>query len=223
MTLESNKYLGGIGALLMFLGIFPYIDTFGIVEIIGAIMILVALHGLANIFSERGIFSNAIYGIITGIVGAIVAAGIAIAIVLPNLSTFLMKIYPSWNGSWSSISSLSGMTPNTSNISFSDIAPFIAAAIVVFIVVWIVSIVAAYFFRRSFKQLSTKSSVGLFSTAGLLLLIGAVLIIIVGLGLILMWIAILLLAIAFFQLKPQMGQPQMTAAAYSAPPGPTPV
>jgi len=50
MTLESSKTIGGIGALLMFIGIFPYINYFGIVELIGAILVLVALHGLGSYY-----------------------------------------------------------------------------------------------------------------------------------------------------------------------------
>ena len=34
MTIESSKNLGGVGALLMFIGIIPYISYFGIIEII---------------------------------------------------------------------------------------------------------------------------------------------------------------------------------------------
>ena len=46
MTLESSKTLGGIGALLIFIGVFPYINYFGVLEIIGVILVLFALHGL---------------------------------------------------------------------------------------------------------------------------------------------------------------------------------
>jgi uncharacterized membrane protein len=56
-------------------------------------------------------------------------------------------------------------------------------------------------------RLSAKTNVGLFSTAGLLLLIGAFLVIIVGLGLILIWVAALILAIAFFKSKPTQQPP----------------
>ena len=124
MTFDSSKNLGGVGAILMFIGVFPYINYLGIVELIGAILILVALHGFASIYKQSGIFDNALYGIIAGIVGVVLAVVIAIAIVLPNIKDFILKIYPSWNGDWSTISSLSGMTPNTSNISFGDIIPF---------------------------------------------------------------------------------------------------
>jgi len=219
MTIESSKTLGGIGALLVFVGIFPFINTYGIVELIGAILVLISLHGFASIYKESGIFNNALYAIIAGIVGVVAAAGIGIAIVLPNLKDFLMKIYPSWNGSFSNLQSLSGMTPNTTNISFSDFAPFIAAIIVVLIILWIFAIVAAFLLRRSLRELSTKSGTGLFSTAGLLLLVGAVLLV-VGIGALLMWIAALLLAIAFFTMKPQEPQP---APTMTSPPPPTPV
>ncbi len=207
MTFESSKTLGGVGALLMFIGVFPYINYFGIIELIGAILVLVALHGFARIYKERGIFDNALYGIIAGIVGVVSSVAIGIAIVLPNIKDFLLKLYPSWNGNLSTISSLSGMTPNTSNLGFGDVIPFITAAILVIVTFWVFAIIATFLYRRSLKQLSARTSVGLFSTTGLLLLIGAVLIIAFGLGLLLLWIATLILAIAFFTMKPQETQP----------------
>ena len=204
MTLESNKTLGGIGAILMFIGVLPYINYYSIVELIGAILVLVALHGFARIYKESGIFNNALYGIITGIVGVVLAAVIGIAVILPNIKDFLLKVFPSWNGNWQTLSSLSGMTPNTSNISFGDIIPFIVAAILVIATLWVFAIISTFFVRRSLKQLSARTNVGLFSTAGLLLLIGAVLIFLFGLGLLLMWIGVLLLAIAFFRIRSQI-------------------
>ena len=221
MTIETSKNLGGLGAILMFIGVFPWLNTFGIVEFIGAILILVGLHGFAGHYNERGIFNNAIYGFIAAIVGGIAAIAIAIAIILPNITNLLQKIYPTWNGNLGTLSQFASQTPVTTNITISDILPFVAAAIVVFIIVWIFAIIAAIFFRRSLKLVSNKTTVGLFSTAGLLLLIGAGLIIVVGLGLLLMWIATLILAIAFFTMKPRIEeQPTMTAVS---PPPPTPV
>jgi uncharacterized membrane protein len=203
MTLKSSRTLGGIGAILMFIGVLPYISYFSIVELVGAILVLVALHGFASFYKESGIFDNAIYGAIAGVVGVVLSAVIGIAIVLPNIKDFLLKVFPSWNGDWLNLSSLSGMTPNTSNISFGDVIPFIIAAILVFVTLWVFAIVSTFFFRRSLKQLSAKTNVKLFSTAGMLLLIGAVLIIFFGLGLLLMWIGVLILAIAFFRIGVQ--------------------
>jgi uncharacterized membrane protein len=210
MTQESSKTLGGVGALLMFIGVIPYINYFGIIEIVGAILVLVALHGFAQTYKESGIFDNALYGTIAGIVGVVLSVVIGIAIILPNIKDFLMRLYPSWNGSWSTITSFSGMTPNTSNITFDDVIPFITAAIVILVTLWVFAIIATILFRRSLKQLSARTNVGLFSTTGLLLLIGALLIIAFGLGLLLLWIATLILAIAFFTMKPQETQPPTT-------------
>jgi len=207
MTFETSKTLGGIGAILMFIGIFPYINYFGIVPLIGAILVLVALYGFARIYKEDGIFNNALYGVIAGIVGVVLAAAVGIAVVLPNIRDFLLKLYPSWNGDWTTISGFSGMTPDTSNIGFGDVIPFVTAAILIFVTIWVFAIIATFLYRRSLKQLSERTNVGLFSTAGMLLLVGAVLIIAFGFGLLLMWIAMVILAIAFFTMKPQATQP----------------
>jgi uncharacterized membrane protein len=210
MAIETSKTLGGVGAILMFVGIIPYINFFGVIELIGVILIMIALSNLASYYSERGIFNNALYGLITGIVGVVVSIVTVIFVVLTSLTDFLYKIYPGWNGDWTA---LSGLTPNTSNISLNDILPLFSGLILALVILWIFAIIAAFFVRRSLGSLSAKSGVGLFSTAGLLLLVGAVLIILFGVGLILLWISALLLAIAFFTIKPQETQPAMSSAA----------
>ena len=197
MTLESSKTLGGIGAILLFIGVIPLLQYLWVIGIVGVILIMVALHDFANVYKESGIFSNAMYGVAIAIVGGIVAAVLALAVVLTNLKDFLTQIYPGWNGNWAS---LQGMTPNTNNIDPTAIFPFIAGILAVLVIVWIFAIIAAFFVWRSLKQVSNKSSVGLFGTAGLILLIGAIIPVI---GIVLMWISALILAIAFFTLKPQ--------------------
>jgi len=204
MALETNRILGGVGAILMFIGIIPVISTYGIIELVGLILVLVALYNLAGYYREGGIFNNALYGLIVAIVGGVVSVVMIIFTVLTSLTDFLYKLFPGWNGDWAA---LSGLTPNTANISFNDVLPLFSGLITVFIVFWIFSIITAFLVRRSLTSLSIKAGVGLFSTTGLLFLIGAVLIIIFGLGLILVWISLLLLAIAFFQIKPQETHP----------------
>jgi uncharacterized membrane protein len=211
MSIETSKILGGLGALLMFIGIIPYINYFGVIELVGLILVMAALYGFGSYYKEGGIFNNALYGLIVGIVGGVISVAVVIIVILSSLTDFLKTLYPGWNGDWTA---LSGLTPNTSNITLDSITPFIAGIIAVLIILWVCSIIAAFFIRRSLGKLSIKSGVGLFSTAGLLLLIGAVLIIAIGVGLILIWISALLLAIAFFQIKPQQAQP-------TAPPAPT--
>ena len=203
MSIETSKILGGIGALLMFIGIIPYINYFGVIELVGLILVMVALYNLGSYYKEGGIFNNALYGLIMGIVGGVISIAVVVITVLSSLTDFLYTIFPDWNGDWNA---LSGLTPNLSNLSLDNIMPFVTGIIVVLIVLWVFSIISAFFIRRSLGTLSTKSGVGLFSMAGLLLLIGAVLIIVFGIGLILIWISALLLAIAFFKIRPQQTQ-----------------
>jgi uncharacterized membrane protein len=210
MSLESNKNLGGIGAILLFIGLIPFGQPYlGLIAFIGFILVLIALYGFANIYKERGIFNNFMYGIAVGFVGAVIAVVVVVVSVLTTLSTLLYAIFPGWNGDWTA---LSGLTPDVSNITAGAVLPLLGGLLSVFVVIWITIIIAAFFARRSLNALSAKTSVGLFSTAALLLLIGAFLTIVL-VGVLLVWIAVLLIAIAFFQIKTQPVQPVTTMAS----------
>jgi uncharacterized membrane protein len=209
MSVETNKILGGVGALLMFIGIIPFISYYGILELIGLILVFVALHNFGSHYGEGGIFNNALYGLIIGIIGVVVAAAAAVIAIMTQLTNLMDTIFPGWNGNWAS---LSGMTPDLTNLDFGTLMPIIVGVIAVFLILWIFAIISAYFVRRSMVKLSAKSSIGLFGTAGLLLLIGAVLLVIV-IGAILIWIAALLIAIAFFRIRAETTQPTTPVAA----------
>ena len=101
---------------MLFLGVIP-IPYAGIIALIGLILVLVALYSFANIYKERGIFNNFIYGIIAGIVGAAIAGVVIVVSVLTTLTNLLYQIYPGWNGDWLT---LTGLIPDTSNISMSE-------------------------------------------------------------------------------------------------------
>jgi uncharacterized membrane protein len=82
------------------------------------------------------------------------------------------------------------------------------------IVAFIFYILMALYFRRTFDSLADKSGQGMFRTAGLLLLVGAVLTIII-VGLILIFVAWILATVAFFSMTP-------TATSQQPPPPPPP-
>jgi len=202
LSFETSKNLGGIGAILMFIGfIMPFVQTFGLLlSLVGLILVLVSLKGFADYYNEAGIFNNFLYGSIAGVVGVVVAVATAFVAVLTSLSSFLQTLYPGWNGDWMSIPS---SPPDISSMmDLSALMPFLTAILVVLLVLFLTAIIVAIFMRKSLGTLSTKAGVGLFGTTGLLLLIGAVLTIIV-VGFLLIWIAMLILAIAFFSMKPQ--------------------
>jgi len=199
MSIETSKTLGGIGAILMFIGVIPVANIYGVIELVGLILVMIALYNIGNYYTEKGIFNNALYGLIAGIVGGVVAVGAIFITVLTSLETFLYEIFPSWNGDWTA---LSGLTPDPSNIDLGAIGSLLGGLLATLLILWVFAIIATFFVRRSLISLSAKSGVGLFSTAGLLMLIGAVLIIALGVGLLLIWISTLILAIAFFTMKP---------------------
>jgi uncharacterized membrane protein len=204
MELQTSKTLGGIGAILMFIGIIPYISYYGVIELIGLILVMIALYSFASHYKEAGIFNNALYGLIIGIVGGVVAVAALIITVLTSLTDFLYAVFPDWNGDWTA---LSGLTPNPSNLSLESLVPLLSGIIAVLVILWVAAIISAFFIRRSLGTLSAKSGIGYFSIAGLLILIGAILTIVL-VGLLLIWIAFILLAVAFFSIK---AEPASTA------------
>ena len=215
MNLESAKSIGGVGALLVFIGGLAFfvqpLLTLGL-GVLGALLALISLHSLAHDYMEKGIFNNGLYGFITFVVGGIVsfAGFIYLFFYTSYVKDLVSVLYPGFNGDWTNLPNL---TVN-SNVNPADIVPFLGPIIAILVVTWIFIIVGSFFTWRALKHVSAKSSVGLFASSGLLMLIGAIIPLI---GLILVWIALLLIAIAFFQIKPQ-AEPTIVTVT---PPAPT--
>jgi uncharacterized membrane protein len=207
LNLETSKNLGGVGAILMFLGVLPWIAPYSwIIGLVGLILVLVAMKGFADYYNEASIFNNALYGVITAIVGGVVFVGVVFIALVDFLAELGMTIgnVADWSAEFSQM--------DWTSVDFSIIGNFAAYIFLALIVLFVFVIITAFFLRKSLGLLSTKTGVGLFGTTGLLILIGAVLTII-AIGLLLIWIAMLLLAVAFFQIKPQPAQPAMATAA----------
>jgi len=203
MTLESSKTLGGIGALLMVIG--PFIGAYsGVLGLIGLILVLIALKGLSDHYNEAGIFNNALYGVIMAIIGGAIGVTVIVVAAVDFLTAVGLDISAAWSDPavWSSINWEQAVT-------WDILWPHIAAIIGGLVVLFVFVVVAAVFLRRSFTSLSAKTGVNRFSTVGLLTLIGAVLTIIV-VGFILLWVAQILLVVAFFSIKTQSAQPPAT-------------
>jgi uncharacterized membrane protein len=206
MTLETDKSLGGVGAILLVIGTIPFAGFYtGILALIGLILVLIAMKGLSSYYSDLSIFNNALYAIIIAIVGAVVSI---IAIVTAAVG-FLDKIgIPPSN--WTDPTVWQKF--DWSTVKWDTVTSYIAAILLSLVMLFVFAIVTAIFLRRSLNSLASKSGVGMFGTAGLLILIGAVLTIVL-VGFILLWVAMILLAVAFFSIRPQPAQP--------TPPAPT--
>jgi len=77
-------------------------------------------------------------------------------------------------------------------------ASAIAGVIVGLAIAWIALILSAVFIRRAFNAMASRLNVGTFRTAGLLYFIGAILVIALGLGFIILFVAAIIQIIAFF-------------------------
>jgi uncharacterized membrane protein len=62
---QSSKNLASIGAILLFLSFIP------VVGIIGLILVFIGMKGMADYYKEPGIYQNALWGLIFGIIAMV--------------------------------------------------------------------------------------------------------------------------------------------------------
>lgn len=162
----------------------PAIVVYGLIGVLGLVsmvLFLVAMRRLADYYNEPAIYKNTLYGFILNIVG--VVSGIVFDFV------FFTFIISGWKVGVS--------VP----ISASIVQQTVIALFGFFAIVFVLAIVGAVFFMRAFNNLADKSGVKGFKDAGLILLIGYALTIVL-VGALLVWVAWILAAMAFFSLKP---------------------
>jgi len=193
MTLESNKNLGGIGTLLIIVSPVAMGAAAAALCLIGLILLLIALNGMAKDFKESKIYDNALYGILIAIVGLVVSVAVVLVTAIATLSRYGIDLFRP--ADWSRMGL---MFSNLAN--FEGLWAIFGGVAVALAVAFVFIIVAVIFLRRSLLLLSAKTGVHMFSTAGLIMLIGAVLTI-VAVGFLLLWIAFVLLTVAFFSIK----------------------
>jgi len=172
-NLESNKNLGGVGAILLVIGcIFPPL------ALVGIILLLVAMKGLSEYYNDKDIYRDSLYGVIFGIVG------IAVATIIFAIFFIRMR---------------AGRLINTPISSYMPIR-FIFGIILVLAAIFIFFLLEAIFVRKSFDHLSVKTGNKMFETAGLLLLIGAILTIVL-VGFIILFAAWIVTAVSLFSIQ----------------------
>jgi uncharacterized membrane protein len=142
--------------------------------LVGLILLLVGMKSLSEYYKDAGIWHDALYGIVFGFIGLIATAFVVLAI-------FGFAVYTPFGPG-------------------AGILGIIVGAIAFLVIVLVFLILMAVYFKRAFNQLASRTGVGMFNTAGMLLLIGAVLTIIL-IGFVLIFIAWILLTVAFFSIS----------------------
>lgn len=171
--------------------------------IIALILFLLSMHKLAKYYNEPKIFKNILYGLVITILGTIIT----------SIVTFIIT----------AIFAATAIPSNPTDFAPESIITIIAQLIATLTITAIVSIsitlicviINAFLWYQAFDKLGEKSGIEKFKTAGLLYLIGAVTQII-GIGAILTWIAWILAAQGYKQLKPQQ-QPTPNTTNYYTP------
>ena len=169
MSLESNKTLGGVGAILL---------AIPLLNLVGIILVLIALKAMSEHYSDDEIFKNALYGFIFGIIGIVAFVAIILMFFIGSFATITTVIVTGFSG--------------------------FGIFILVLAVQYVFSVIAAYFYKKSLDNLTKKSNESMFSTAGLILLIGAFIPLV---GEILRLVAWILAAVGFFNIKEQKQEP----------------
>jgi uncharacterized membrane protein len=177
MAVESNRMLGGIGASLMVVSavssllvlprlfdpystgastVSPISTILGLAGLAGIILFMVAMRGFAGDYKDSGIFDNALYGLLSSIIVAAVAGGLMVAVILMNLGNV--------------ISAFTSVPLQTE--LFQSILGYVVPVMPVFS---LAGLVQALFMMRSFNIIDAKSEAHSFRTAGLALVAGGVL------------------------------------------------
>ena len=180
-SFEYSKTLCGEGSILLLLFVIPYVGW--VLAIIGVILLLRGLKELASYYQDNEIYKNSLTGVKYYII-ALIAAGAAITAIVVGIGTATGFKFSSHF---------------TLTVGFGiGLAVFFGALIIAFIF----NVLAATHLRQTFKTLAQKSGEHSFDTAGTLLWFGALLTII-GVGIILIFIAWIFAVIGFFSMKSQ--------------------
>ncbi len=188
-SLAQAKTLGEIGSILVLLTIIPFAGR--AIGLVGLVLILVSVKYISDVVADRSIFNNMLISVILAIVGLVIGIVLAAAVFFSFYRGFMVPFEPS-----------AFMRPR--------FFTFLTAFIFALVPIWIFYIASAIFLKRSYDTIASKLNIGMFRTAALLYLIGAVLVI-VFIGFIIIFVAEILQAVAFFSIPEEAPQPPQPA------------
>ena len=187
--LSNAKVFGGLGAILMLIGWF--VPTVGIiVNIVGLVLIFIAVKSISQITKNEDIFRNYLMHFILEIISFV-------AIFVIMLIAFGVA------GGFSWITSLETAEITDIESFWANFGSIIGGCAVALIVGWILTILGAIYLRRSYNKIAEHTKVDLFKTAGLVYFIGAITIIIL-IGIPILFIARIIEIIAYFSLPDEL-------------------
>jgi uncharacterized membrane protein len=199
-SFEYSKTLAMEGSILLTLGLVPYVGW--VLGIIGVILLLRGMKEFANYYQDNEIYQNALTGVKYYIVALIALAAAGAGFVVGFVfNGFAVNGFPGTFGIGNAVG--------------------IAVGIAALVVAFVFYVLAATHLRRTFNTLAQKTGEHSFETAGTLLWIGSILTII-GVGVLLIFIAWIFAVVGFFAMKSTQQQPSTSQPYGYTPPTTTP-
>ena len=196
---QYSKTLAMEGSILLLLGVIPYVGW--VLGIIGVILLLRSMKEFANYYQDNTIYENSLTGVKYYIVAlialAVAGAGFVVGFVFNGFAN---------NGSLASF--------GVGN------AVGLAVGAAFLIVAFVFYVLAATHLRKTFSTLAQKTGEHSFETAGMLLWVGSFLTII-GIGVLLIFVAWIFAVIGFFTMRNPQQQQQYVSQPYGYTPPPT--
>ena len=179
--LGNAKVFGGIGAILSLVGGFiPFVGI--IMPLVGLILLFIAVKYIAEETKDASIFRNYVWYFVCSIIGVISAFAI-IFFTIGGLSFF----------EFMESEEIGKLT------NFDSLITLLGGIFIALIVAWILLILGIIYLRKSYNHIAKNTKVDLFRTTGTVYFIGAITLIVIIGGLILL-IAKILEIVAFFSL-----------------------
>jgi|YNPBryulayer2012_1023412.scaffolds.fasta_scaffold21158_2 uncharacterized membrane protein len=171
VNISTQKMLGGIGYILMLLSWMPGIIGI-LLSLVGFVLWFISMYQLSNILRKPTIFQKVLISFILSIVGAVIAFAFGLMALIPLF-----------------------VSPKNETGAILGVGLGVVVAI---IVGYAIVIAISYFYKEAYEILAQATAHNLFKIGGILFFIGAITIILFGLGLLLIVVSNVVLAVAFF-------------------------
>jgi len=189
MSLKEARIYGSVGAILSILG--GNISRIGnLISIIGFVLILLAVKEISLAVNREDIFKDYL---------------VAFILHLGAFFVFLIALI-----SVMGITVLQGIFWNLAGKGLENLGQIIKGLLIGGILAWILFVLGSYYLKKSYESISIETEVGIFRTTGLLYFVGAILLIVFGIGALLIIIGKILEIVAYLSL-PEDIKKEMTA------------
>jgi uncharacterized membrane protein len=192
VNFQYSKTLAIEGSILLLLGLIPTVGW--VLGIVGIVLLLKATKELSYYYQDESINQNAWTGLKYYIV-ALIAAAVAIGVGVVSFAT-------------------TGLLEGAPFSFAAGIVGGIIAIVVGLVIAFVFYVLAATHLKKAYETLAQKTGESAFSTAGTLLMLGAYLTLLFGLGLLLIFISWIFVIVGFSSMKPKEYQTYPNGNSY---------